>query len=136
MAKRKQKSQLRKLIESCDDCLYETTESDCRLWFNILNKELFDNKLSPVDDIDIRWRRGTYAFYECITDTQKQTYLRTKLCMNKRYKSKKFFVEVLSHELIHHYQALYNEPLGHGPSFLMWREKFNGKGLNLVKVYG
>lgn len=136
MAKRKQKSKLSRLMESDETTLYETTESDCRLWFNILNEEIFNNKLAPVDEIDIRWRRKAYAFYECITDTRNDSYLRTKLYMNKRYKSKQFFVEVLSHELVHHYQALYNEPLGHGPSFLMWREKFNRKGLNLVKVYG
>lgn len=136
MAKRKQKSKLSKLLESNDDCLYETTKEDCVLWFNILNKEVFGNKLSPVDEIDIRWRRGVYAFYECITDTEDSSFVRSKLCMNRKYKSKKFFVEVLSHELVHHYQALHCEPMGHGASFMTWREKFNRRGLNLVKVYG
>ena len=55
--------------------------------------------------------------------------------MNKRYKSKQIFVEVLAHEMVHHYQYIYNEEVGHGSSFLKWRDKFNKKGLNLVKVY-
>lgn len=137
MAKRKQKSRLVKIMTSHEheQTVYETTEQDCREWFDVLNEEIFDNKLSPVDEIDIRWRRGTFAFYECLTDTKDDSFLRTRLCMNKRYKSKQFFVAILAHELIHHYQALHHEPLGHGPSFFRWSEKLNKKGIKLTKVY-
>ena len=51
------------------------------------------------------------------------------------YRSKKMFVEVLAHEMVHHYQALHNEPVGHGPSFYRWRDKLNKKGLQHVRVY-
>ena len=135
MAKRKQKSRLAKIMTSNESTIYETTEQDCQHWFEILNEEIFENKLLPLDEIDIRWRRGTFAFYECVTDTKNASFLRTRLCMNKRYKSKQFFVSILAHELIHHYQALYNEPLGHGPSFFRWSEKLNKKGIKLTKAY-
>lgn len=128
----KQKSKLAKLMTSDDKKIYETTEYACKMWFNILNKEVFDNKLTPVDEIDIRWRRLCHAFYEI---EYKKENTRTKIGMSKKYKSKKFFVEVLAHELVHHYQALYNEPLGHGPSFVQWSDKFNRKGINLKAVY-
>lgn len=135
MAKRKRKSRVAKIMSSTETNVYETTEKDCREWFKILNEEIFSNKLAPLDEIDIRWRRGSFAFYECITDTKDVTYLKSKLCMNKRYKSKQFFVSILCHELIHHYQALYNEPLGHGPSFFRWSDKLNKKGIKLVRNY-
>lgn len=135
MAKRKQVSHLLKLMKSKEDNVYETTIEDCEKWFNILNKEVFDNKLIPLDEIDIRWRHGAYAYYKHVFDDDDSNYGYSKLCMNKRYSSKKFFVEVLAHELIHHYQIIHDEPIGHGPSFLCWRDKLNRKGLALAKAY-
>jgi hypothetical protein len=126
------KSKLAKLLETNDHYEYTTTVEDCQEWFNILNRELFNNTLPPVNEIDIRWRRGAYAYYDY--DEKKQNGI-CKLLMNKRYKSKKFFVEVLSHEMVHHYQYINNEEMGHGSSFMKWRDKFNKKGLNLVRDY-
>lgn len=130
MAKRK--SKLSKLLQTNEAYEYETTIEDCEEWFNILNRELFKNSLPPVDEIDIRWRRGAYAYYDY--DENKINGI-CKLLMNKRYKSKQFFVEVLAHEMVHHYQYIYNEEMGHGSSFLKWRDTFNKKGLNLVRDY-
>lgn len=135
MAKRKQKSKLLKLMKENEQATYVTTEDDCVLWFRILNREVFNNQLTPLSEIHIGWKRGTYGYYTKITDTSNPDYLYTKLSMNKKYRSKQFFVEVLAHELIHHYQAIYNQPLGHGPSFIMWRDKLNRKGINLTRVY-
>lgn len=135
MAKTKYKSKLQKLLDDSVEQLYETTHEDCEKWFRILNRELFNSALDPVDEIDIRWRRGTHAYYESWIDTKDPTYQYTKLCMNKRYKSKKFFVEVLAHELVHHYQFLNEGKASHGDSFVSWMDTFNKKGLRLVKAY-
>lgn len=134
MAKKRYRSKLQKLIEEDVEQTYETTHEDCQKWFNILNREIFKNTLSSVDEIDIRWRRGAHAYYESVVD-DKVPFIHTKLCMNKRYKSKKFFVEVLAHELVHHYQFLSEGKMSHGESFVAWTEAFNKKGLKLVKVY-
>lgn len=135
MSRKRQKSQLIKMMESDDDTPYHTTVEDCQRWFNILNREVFDGSLEPLNEIDIRWRRGTYAYYESWTDDKKPDYAYTKLCMNKRYKSKKFFVEVLAHELVHHYQFLTEGKASHGETFCEWTDTFNKKGLRLVKAY-
>lgn len=127
------KSKLAKLLETNDAYEYDTTIEDCENWFRILNRELFDNSLPQVHEIDVRWRRGAHAWYDY--DETKPGTGTSRLLMNKRYKSKQFFVEVLAHEMVHHYQYIYNEDVGHGSSFLKWRDKFNKKGLNLVKVY-
>ena len=127
------KSKLSKLLSSKEEYEYETTIKDCYVWFNVLNQELFNNSLPPVNEIDIRWRRGAHAWYDY--DENKPGHGTSKLLMNKRYKSKQFFVEVLAHEMVHHYQYTNNEEVGHGSSFLKWRDKFNKKGLNLVRAY-
>lgn len=127
------KSKLTKLLETNDRYEYETTVEDCQEWFDILNRELFNNTLSNIHEIDIRWRRGAYAWYDY--DENKPGTGISRLLMNKRYKSKQFFVEVLAHEMVHHYQYINNEEVGHGSSFLKWRGKFNKKGLNLVEAY-
>jgi len=127
------KSKLAKLLHSNENYEYETTIEDCRLWFNVLNREIFNNSLPPLDEIDIRWRRKAHALYDY--DQSKPGYGSARLLMNKRYKSKQFFVEVLAHEMVHHYQYIYNEDIGHGSSFFKWRGKFNKKGLNLVRAY-
>lgn len=127
------KTKLSKLLSSKEEYEYETTVEDCQLWFNVLNRELFNNTLPPMDEIDVRWRRGAHAWYDY--DEKKPGTGTSKLLMNKRYKSKQFFVEVLAHEMVHHYQYINNEEVGHGSSFVKWRDKFNKKGLNLVRAY-
>jgi hypothetical protein len=127
------KSKLEKLIERHDHYDYETTIEDCQKWFRVLNRELFNNSLPPVDEIDIRWRRGVYAWYDY--DEKKPGSGLTRLLMNKRYKSKRFFIDVLAHEMVHHYQYIYCEEMGHGSSFEKWRDKFRKKGLCLVEAY-
>lgn len=127
------KSKLAKLLETNDRYEYETTVEDCQEWFDILNRELFNNTLPNIHEIDIRWRRGAHAWYDY--DEKKPGTGTSKLLMNKRYNCKQFFVEVLAHEMVHHYQYINNEEVGHGSSFLKWRDKFNKKGLNLVEAY-
>jgi hypothetical protein len=135
----KQTSKLEKLITSKEEKKYETTIEDCEEWFHILNEEIFDNKLPVVDYVDIRWRRKAWAYYHYVTDSKNPNIKETALMMNKRYKSKQFFVEVLAHELVHHYQFMFDEDMededGHGESFMKWKDKFNEKGLKLVKSY-
>jgi hypothetical protein len=127
------KSKLSKLLSSKEEYVYETTVEDCQKWFNILNRELFNNSLPKVHEIDIRWRRGAHAWYD-YEESEPGTGT-SRLLMNKRYKSKQFFVEVLAHEMVHHYQYINNEEVDHGSSFIKWRDKFNKKGLNLVEAY-
>jgi hypothetical protein len=125
-----------KKLESLEDSkIYHTSVEDCKDWFLTLNEELFDNMLPEVDIIDIRWRRKTWAYYQY---TPGDNTAETKLCISKRYESEKFFVEILAHELIHHYQNIYNDGMDevdHGESFMKWKTKFNNKGINLVESY-
>jgi len=124
----RQKSHLLKLMKQPEKNLYETTIEDCRKWFDIINREIFDGCLDPIEDIDIRWRRGTHAYYEYY----KCRCLPPRLRLNKKYKSKQYFVAVLAHEMVHHHQHLFGEPVGHGIYFSRWEKKFKQKGLTLA----
>lgn len=124
-------SRIKRLMNSSSDRPFEPRVEDVRRWFAIINAEIFKNTLPKIDEIDIRWRRKKFAAYEAHKKTGK-----TKLLISKRYRSKKFFVEILAHELIHHHQFIFSEPMGHGPSFQRWVSKFNKRGLDLAIYYG
>lgn len=124
MAKR---TKLERLLRSDEILNYETTVDDTYEWFKVLNREIFENALPPIDEIDIRWRRMAYAWYD-YDETLPGTGT-TKLLLSKKYRTKQFFVAVLFHEMVHHYQYIYGEPVGHGKSFFRWKEKANQYGL-------
>lgn len=132
MAKRKKTSPLSRLAHDHEALVYETTTRDAELWYRILNKEIFNNRLPPTG-FDIRWRRKQWACFV--------SYANVDLCyiaLNKRYPSKQMFVEVLAHEMVHFYQRLtygYSFEEWHGQSFFYWQDRFERKGLRLVVKY-
>jgi SprT-like family len=134
MAKRQYKSKLQKVLDETE-YTFETTFEDCVKWFRILNNEIFYKELPTLDEIDIRWRRSAHGWYTGIYDTEDPTYRYTILHMNKRYQSKKLFVSVLGHEMVHHWQFVNGEQPHHGASFIEWTDTFNKKGLKLLRAY-
>lgn len=114
-----------------DDIKFRPKIKDIEQWFDILNEELFDCKLPPIDKIHIMKDYQHHALYRC---KKQNGDARTRLTMDVSFKDKKTFVEVLAHEMIHHFQFHFDEPLGHGPSFWAWKDNFLLKGLKLKKV--
>lgn len=109
---------------------YETTLDDCFYWFNIINEEIFSKKLSAVE-IVIKRLRGAYAYYQ-----HSKKLGHSKIVIHRKFADKQLFVSCLAHEMVHHYQFLNNQPMGHGPSFEIWADKFHKKGLELAYYYG
>jgi len=117
-----------------DKVPYKPNVEEAWIWFHLLNKEIFGNLLKPVEKIFISDNKeygDVYALYHYDGKKRKQP---SKISLSKEFKNEKMFVEVLAHEMIHHFQYTYNEPVGHGPSFLAWRENLALKGLKLYKV--
>ena len=128
----------RKLLKELkhDRVEYRPTKDKAWEWFNILNQQIFSNKLKPVDKIFFSSRKedqDCYAFYYYY-DKNDPKHGQTSISLIKKYEDEKFFVEILAHEMVHHFQHLYDEPAGHGPTFLAWRENLKLKGLTLYKV--
>jgi len=133
--KKKQKSKLLSLMNSDDNGSYETTLRDCRKWFKIINEEVFRSSLIPINQYKICQCKGFHGKYQAYYDDEKDDWTYSVITLNKKFKTKKLFVEVLAHEMVHHHQFLFGNPLGHGPSFYKWQPKLNKKGLSLAKAY-
>lgn len=123
----------RKLLKELksDDEKFRPTVEDVREWFDILNEQVFGNKLQPIDEIRIKKLGDFHALFHYWS--KKEQY-EPELSMNKVFKNKKLFVEILAHEMIHYFQYSYDEPLGHGPTFWAWSDNLKLKGLTLHKV--
>lgn len=110
---------------------FRPTIQDIEEWFVILNQQLFSCKLQFFGDVQIKRHRNVYALFHY---WKKKENKPNKLTMNRIFANKKTFVEILAHEMIHLFQYTFGEPIGHGPSFWAWRDRFENKGLKLYKV--
>ena len=113
---------------------YKTSVESAWEWFHILNEQIFGNLLEPVDKIFISNHKNygdVYALYY-YDDGKRGEPAKISFC--KSFEDEKMFVEILAHEMVHHFQYTHDEPLGHGPSFMAWRDNFKLKGLNLYKA--
>lgn len=117
-----------------DNVKYKPTVPECWEWFDILNEQIFGGLLDPVDKIFISNHKKHGDVYALYYYNHRKRGEPSKISMSKSFSSKKVFVEILAHEMIHHFQYCNDEPLGHGPSFMAWRDNFKLKGLNLYKA--
>jgi len=104
-----------------EKCKYVPTEDEVLRWFKIINREIFNNDLPQFRKIEIRRRRGCWG--ECIGALNETKDRCSDLSLNHHQKSKKHFIEVLIHEMVHHYQWIYESTMSHGESFFSWKPK-------------
>lgn len=123
----------RKLLRELkdDDIKFRPKIGDIKEWFDILNEQIFSNKLSPLTEMRVCKLEGFHGVFLYWNKSEEQE---PELEMHKVFKSKKLFVEILAHEMIHYFQYTHDEPVTHGSTFVAWRENFNLKGLTLHKV--
>lgn len=119
----------REMMKECEEGRYYPTKAEVLEWFDIINHELFGNKLPPFKKIEIRRRRGCWG--EAAGFTKKNGDKYTTLSMNIYHRSKQHFIEVLAHECIHHYQWLNENTMDHGTSFTTWKLAFEKHKVNL-----
>lgn len=110
---------------------YRPKVKDVRKWFNIMNEQLFGNKLEPFKKINIMYLDDYHALFHYWTKKQNRP---PELDLHESFANEKIFVEILTHEMIHLFQYQFKEPLGHGPSFWVWEDNLKLKGLKLHKV--
>lgn len=126
------RKRLRNLKEN--DVKYRPTEEDAWEWFHILNRQLFGNLLKPVEKIFISNHVKYGDVYALYYYNQSKRGDLSKISISSSFRSEKMFVEILAHEMIHHFQYTYDEPVGHGPTFFAWRDNLKLKGLGLYRV--
>ena len=112
---------------------YVTTYKDIKKYFKILNLGIFDNKLNPFNQIEIK----ELKYQKCIGQVVMYVYKGKgtqlfKLEMNKYYDSKKDFLDTLAHEMIHLYQfTQVNDNGAHNKLFYSFKPKLKYVGLKL-----
>ena len=89
-------------------------------WTNILNEEIFNNKIHPFKDIEIRRRHGCHAEHIGIDAGY---YVFGELSMNNWFWNKSEFIYTIAHEMIHQYQWMNYHKTDHGRTFMKWKDK-------------
>ena len=116
---------------------YKTTYKDIKKFFNMINKAIFKNKLSPFNEIKIKKiykdesKKFCYGLVEIIERKRKGTRSYS-LEMLPSYRNKKEFVDTLGHEMVHLNQMANKGDTGnHNKLFYSFRPKLNAIGLDL-----
>ena len=115
---------------------YKTTFKDIKKFFNLINKHVFDGKLSPFNDIKIKQikdREYPRVWGQVVINDQERKGTRNfVLEMIPNYKNKQEFVDTLGHEMIHLFQMSNLGDTGnHNDMFYSFRPKLNAIGLDI-----
>ena len=89
-------------------------------WTNILNEEIFNNKIHPFKDIEIRRRHGCHAEHIGIDAGH---FVYGELSMNNWFWNKSEFIYTLAHEMVHQFQWMNYHKTDHGRTFMKWKDK-------------
>jgi hypothetical protein len=138
---------------SDDKKIYATTEQDIREWFGIINHAVFLGKLrTNFTRVTIARQRGRWAHYtghtgyDCanlspsLQEELDGVGIVSDLSISKKFPNLRGFINVLAHEMVHHYQFECENPgfeptnISHGKSFWSWKNTFRKYGLNLQRV--
>ena len=114
---------------------YKTTYKDIKKYFKIINESVFENKLSPFNQIEIKQIRDRkkycYGYVEVLEWKRKGTRV-YRLQMQPQYKTKRDFVDTLGHEMVHLYQmANLGDTGNHNKLFYSFEPKLEAIGLRL-----
>ena len=112
---------------------YKTTYKDIKKYFRILNNVIFENKLSPFGQIQIKNLDREKCIGQVITFEWKRKGTRLyKLEMMPKYPDKRDFMDTLVHEMVHLYQMQNLGDTGnHNDVFWSFSPKVNYVGLKL-----
>lgn len=112
---------------------YTTTYKDIKKYFKILNDGLFNSKLNPFNDIEIKpLKRSRCMGQVIVEDFERKGTRILKLEMDIKYDTKKDFLDTLAHEMVHLYQfTQINDNGNHNKHFYSFAPKLKSVGLNL-----
>ena len=129
------KSQIKKILKRdlVSNRKYKTTYKDIKKYFKVLNNVIFDNKLSPFGQIQIKDLKREKCIGQVVTFEWKRKGTRLyKLEMLPTYPDKRDFMDTLVHEMVHLYQmANVGDTGNHNKLFYSFRPKLNAIGLDL-----
>jgi hypothetical protein len=86
-------------------------------WWRVLNTAVFDGKLPTPVRVDLVQHRKAYAW--CYPLANK----RVRLSICPRLNSRRLFLTILVHEMVHAWEHLNELTMGHGPSFFQHQNR-------------
>ena len=96
-------------------------------WHKVLNREVFDSCLkSPILRTGVD--TGDAAYFDTVEYT-------SRIRVTAEPMTKRMFLDLLVHEMVHQYQYETEQTVCHNKSFWAWRDKVHALGLNLRLVY-
>lgn len=82
--------------------------------------------------------RDAWALCEGDLYTGQDRFIHDPVChriiLAEQFPSRKFFVEVLAHEMVHQYQCEHLNRMDHGQTFWAWENRLNRYNLRLFKA--
>jgi hypothetical protein len=129
-------AKLRKLVNSADNScsVFTPTPLQVARTYNILNKCIFNGKLKKPNII-IKPLEEIWALCEGDIYTGDDRFENDPVChriiLHPQFPTRKFFIEVLAHEMVHQYQCEYLNRMDHGQTFWEWEEKLGKYNLRL-----
>lgn len=128
-------SSCRKKLEKAllDEEPFLVTHRKISMWFNILNDVFFEKKIPKFNKFKILKRKTDY-FASCNINYD-GAKVETLLEIYRKFQTKKDFLEILAHEMIHLHDHWVYEDMAHGKRFFKWKKKFNELGLRLQIKY-
>lgn len=132
------RAKLKRLIEVADvqDDIFSPTPLQISRAYNILNDCLFGGNLKKPY-IMIRNMRDAWALCEGDVYTGGDRFDYDPVChriiLNDQFPNRRFFLEVLAHEMIHQYQCEVQNRMDHGQTFWAWKSKLERHNLRLFK---
>jgi len=137
MSKTEKKLKVKKLLKQdfSVKAKYKTTYSDIKKYFQIINETVFDNLLSPFNEVKIKLikdRKIQCWGQVCIYEWKRKGTRQYHLEMLPEYPTKKDFVDTLGHEMVHLYQmANVGDTGNHNALFYSFKPKLKQIGLTL-----
>lgn len=89
-------------------------------WWNALNAAVFYNKLNPVT-FKIKHVPNQFA---CVHVWYDKRDRKIELVIDEKFVSRKLFLTVLSHEMVHVWDVQHRKKMGHRERFLAWEPRF------------
>ena len=130
--RQKIKRKLKKELSAVKMLKYKTTYKDIKKYFKLINEHVFDNKLSPFNDITLVHKPRNYIGQVVVSDKIGKGTRNYILEMLKSYSNKQEFVDTLAHEMIHLYQMVNLGDTGnHNNVFKSFKPKLNTIGLDI-----
>lgn len=116
---------------------FNITDSLCHYWWQKLNKACFYDQLKPPVRFVIKGFHKNAGYCDVWRANAKER--RVVIGINRKISSRKTFLEVMAHEMIHQWgweiESMWN-PRYHGEKFFVWTDRLKATtGLDLCLAY-